>query len=414
MQIVLKLPNLNFATATSTFFMLPIFQLYMYVSMPIDTQGLVDLYLLPFHIYTIMRAHITVRPYSHKKVDVGVGYSFCFLPCAVQATSNRSLINPPFVSWEHLDLLTFAYVPLKNAMHWQNYNGGLFFNHYPTFCKYSTSGIYDCDLTISPCAERYRGEYKCNVYDFDSSSMVTRRVTLELGGLKDTFERCEHPVPILNATLVSHNGSLSVNFSWTFAPLQDENATFCHHMLSLRSFQSSAPYDLEDKMEPPHGGPRYTMVDQQAHHHIFDNIDRVTYYQFELRIQSGLGTGNTRHYKQFSYLYYFGEQVPARVVEPVREHSVIRVRDGDPVTIPCEGAGTPSPTVLLLREVNSQPPQACSGCPIDKGNNIAAVSENDAGEYFCVAANTLVSCAEGFIYLCGGERGQEMDELFNH
>ena len=343
----------------------------------------------------IMHTHTTVRLYSQKDIDVGRKYAFCLVPCAIQATSNKSLINPPYVSWDRKDLLIFKFIPLENAMHWQNY--GLFFNHYPTYCKLregSTNGVYDCDLIISPCADRYRGEYRCNVHDFDGQTMVSRRVYIDLGGSKDTYERCEAPVPILDPQLVSGNDSLSVDFSWTFAPLQDENATFCRHVLSVRLFQSSVPYDFKDEMEPPHGGSRYTMVNQQASHHIFNNINQVTYYQFELRVQSGLGTGNVRYYKHFSHVLYYGIQLAAQVINPRMGHTVIRAIDGDPVTIPCEGTGTPSPTVRLLRQVDSTGPSACSDCPLDKGNYIPSVSPQDAGEYFCVAANTLVSCAQ--------------------
>ena len=182
-----------------------------------------------------------------------------------------------------------------------------------------------------------------------------------------------------------------MNFSWTFAPLENEDDTICRHVYSVRSFWSSVPYDLEDGMEPAHDRSiRYTQVNQLTHH-IFDGINRVTYYQFELRIQANLGATSATTYKHYSFLYYFGDQVSARVTEPVPSHSVIRARYGEQVTIPCIGAGTPTPSVFLLREVNSQPPSACSGCPIDKNNVITAVNFMDAREYFCVSANTLVS-----------------------
>ena len=184
-----------------------------------------------------------------------------------------------------------------------------------------------------------------------------------------------------------------MNFSWAFAPLENENDPICRHVYSVRSFWSSVPNVLEDGMEPAHDRSiRYTQVNQLTHH-IFDGINRVTYYQFEFRIQANLGATSATTYKHYSFLYYFGDQVSARVTEPVPSHSVIRARYGEQVTIPCIGAGTPTPSVFLLREVNSQPPSACSGCPTDKGNVITAVNIMDAGEYFCVSANTLVSCA---------------------
>ena len=179
------------------------------------------------------------------------------------------------------------------------------------------------------------------------------------------------------------NTTLSVNFSWTFAHLEYENATICHQILfSVRSHQSSVPYDFEDNMEPPGDSGNFVSVNQQTYY-IFNNISRFTYYQFELRIQSPPISS-----KYQSYVYYFGDQVPARVTDPASGHSVIQVHEGDSVTIPCNGTGTPTPSVLLLTSELQQ----CEGCPpVNINNFIAAVSEQDTGEYFCVAANTLVS-----------------------
>ena len=184
--------------------------------------------------------------------------------------------------------------------------------------------------------------------------------------------------------LLSSNDSPSVNFSWT--PLGRENRTICHHTFSVRVHQSSIPYDFEDNMEPPHDpSGRYEEVNQQTNY-IFNDINRDTYYLFELRVQSP-----PRSNIYYSYVHYFGDQVPARVIDPVRGHTVIRVTEGDSVTVPCEGTGIPTPTVRLLREVMSVP-QACSGCPpINKNNVFDSVRQQDAGEYYCVAANTLVS-----------------------
>ena len=184
------------------------------------------------------------------------------------------------------------------------------------------------------------------------------------------------------------NTTLSVNFSWTFAHLEYENATICHQILfSVRSHQSSVPYDFEDNVEPPGDRGNFVSVNQQTYY-IFNNISRFTYYQFELRIQSPPSISS----KYQSYVYYFGDQVPARVTDPVSHHSVIRANEGDSVTIPCEGTGIPTPSVLLLKEVTSELQLGCEECPsVNRNNFIAAVSEQDAGEYFCVAANILVS-----------------------
>jgi hypothetical protein len=183
--------------------------------------------------------------------------------------------------------------------------------------------------------------------------------------------------------LLSHNDSLSVNLSWT--PLERENITICHHTFSVRVHQSTVLYDFEDNMAPPHASGRYEQVNQQTYY-IFNNINRDTYYLFELRVQAP-PQSNIYH----SYVHYFGDQVPARVITPVPGHSVIRVTEGDSVTVPCEGTGIPTPSVLLLREVTSVP-QGCSGCPpVSKNNVFESVSQRDDGEYYCVAVNTLVS-----------------------
>ena len=139
-------------------------------------------------------------------------------------------------------------------------------------------------------------------------------------------------------------------------------------------------------MEPPHDpSGRYEEVNQQTNY-IFNDINRDTYYLFELRVQSP-----PRSNRYYSYVHYFGDQVPARVTDAVQDRTVIRVTEGDSVTVRCEGTGIPSPSVQLLREVMSIP-HTCSGCPpINKNNVFESVTQQDAGEYYCVAANTLVS-----------------------
>lgn len=210
-------------------------------------------------------------------------------------------------------------------------------------------------------------------------------------GRENTNTDCVTPDAILDAQLISDNGSLSVNFSWTF---ENENSTICYHIFSVRSFQSIVPYSFEDKTEPRspiYDRIRYTQVNQQTYH-IFVDIDRATYYQFELRIQASLGTKSPRVYKHFSFLYYFGDQVPARVTEPAMENTIIRAYLGHSVRLPCSGTGTPVPDTWVLRHPYAEPPQICEACPQSKGHNIAWITEYKSGDYFCVSINILVSC----------------------
>ena len=83
------------------------------------------------------------------------------------------------------------------------------------------------------------------------------------------------------------------------------------------------------------------------------------------------------------------------------------------VELPCAGSGIPSPLVRLLRDVDSRDPTECSECVLDL-NIITFVRESDAGEYFCVAANTLV---RWMICVCscrmlrvGGERKKGIEQ----
>ena len=191
--------------------------------------------------------------------------------------------------------------------------------------------------------------------------------------------------------------SYSVNFSWTF---ENDNSTICHHVFSVQSYQSSVPYDLEDKTEPIHVGAvyqRYTQVNQQTYH-IFADIDRTSYHQFELRIQANLFTTSVRVYRHFSFLYHFGDQVPAKVVEPASDNTVIRAYLGHLVILPCSGIGMPDPLSFVLRDPHMELP-ICDYCAYIGAyfSFIALVSEFDFGEYFCVTTNILVSC-EGCSY----------------
>ena len=328
-----------------------------------------------------------VRVYDkNRDMDIGEGHEWCRLPCSVQSTNGKNLINPPYVTWERTPDPKYSdlYIPITNGSFWKELD--LFFINIPHYCKIregTSSGIYDCDLYIRPCGERYTGNYRCVVYDFDGGSNVTHHFLYSSSSSSD-FARCVLPVVALNTLqLISSNESLSVNFSWT--PLESENVTICFHEFSVRQHRASVPYEFEDRMDPLQDSEKYTQVNQQTHH-VFNNINRHTYYLFELRVEA-----SSLSKRYHSYVYYFGDQVPARVTDPPSDHSVIRAREGDSVTVPCEGTGIPTPSVQLLREVTSTP-QACSGCPpVGKSNVFPSVRQRDAGEYFCVAANTLVS-----------------------
>ena len=328
-------------------------------------------------------------------MDVNVGYRDCFLPCVVQSSTNKSLVNPPHVSWElNIPGPSFVFRPIKEAQFWYE-TRSLLFHRTPTYCteRPNSNGVYECDLTIKPCGEHYSGLYRCKVYDFDAGNELSHLVYLELEGSKDSFEDCVTPNVIFSATLVPDSvGTFSVNFSWAFAAVK-ENKTICRHALSVRSFNSSVPYDFEDKQAPRSSKYRsqiYTMV-SDTNFHVFPRINRAYYYQFELRIQANLLTTSAYTYNRYSHVYHFSSQNPAAIVEPSLSHTVIRATVGENVEIPCRGIGNPSPSVFLLRTVDSSPPSSCPGCPVDKGNNFSPVTENDAGEYYCVAANTLVS-----------------------
>ena len=329
---------------------------------------------------------------SQGQVDVTVGYHTCFVPCVVQSNSNKSLVNPPFVNWERSELQNFSFRPIREAQYWYT-SYGLLFQHIPTYCteRPNSNGVYDCDLVISPCGVNYDGLYRCNVYDFDGGNELSHDVPLYLDGQKHSYKYCTTPDVILYATLVPDTaGSFSVNFSWVFAAVE-ENETICHLILSVRSFTSSVPYDFEDELAPRSVrflSQKYTTV-RDASFHVFPGVNRACYHQFELRIQAFVWIPKT--FNHYSYVYYFSYQSPAAIIEPSQLHTVIRATVGDDVQITCRGTGTPSPSVFLQREVTSLPPQSCPGCPVVKGNKFSPVTLNDAGEYYCIAANTLVS-----------------------
>ena len=358
-----------------------------------------------------MYAHTTVHVYDERRLeDVAENFASCFIPCTVRTTDGKELIHPPYVRWDLFYSLKRTYIPLSDVKFWKGFE--LFFFDYPTYCTLRDGpigGVYDCDLHLIPCPTRYEGEYRCTVYDFFSGTNVTNRHSLTFGASSDSGAGCVLPGVLLNRPqLLSSADSPSVNFSWT--PHGRENRTICHHTFSVRIHQSSVPYDFEDNMEPPHDpNGRYEEVNQQRSY-IFNNIKRNTYYLFELRVQSP-----PRFDRYYSYVHYFGDQVPARVTDPVPSHTVIRVTEGDSITVPCEGTGIPTPSVLLLREVTNVP-QACGGCPpVTKNNFFESVRQQDSGEYFCVAVNTQVSAEQlsnEYYYgltLRDGGRGRERE-----
>ena len=329
----------------------------------------------------------------------------CFLPCSVQSSTNKSLPNRPYVVWKRQVLLPDPeYVRLNDAQYWRD-NSQIFYSNVPTRCteRRNSSGVYDCDIIISRCVSGYYGAYQCNVYDFDNGVQLSRIVQIDLGGARDSFVECVTPDVILNAALLDGNTttSPSVNFSWTLVPTDDENATICTLDYSVRRFTSTVPYDFEDETEPATrriDDIRYINLEHGGTSHIFSGISTRHYYQFHLRVTASRTTSSVQTFHHYSYIYFFGQQVPARVVNPIVEYTTIRGTVGDEVNIPCEGVGTPNPSVLLLREVSTVPPLACGNCPLNKGTFIPDLSLHDAGEYFCVSANILVSLARSMRY----------------
>ena len=254
-------------------------------------------------------AHTTVRLIQQNKVDVFEGYRKCFLPCAVQSDNNKTLVNRPFVHWELYDLKDRTFKPLRDAKFWYD-KAGLFFQDNPTYCtlRPDSNGIYDCDLIIQPCAKKYGGRYRCSVYDFDSGSEVSLLVMLDIGGHKDSFEDCVTPEPSLNvATFTDENGTLSANFSWKLSETP-RNQTVCRLVFSVRSFNSTVPYDFEDHQEPVAARDIRFIPSQNVNFFVFEGIDQRRYHQFQLRVQSNLRTASAETNKYTSFVYYFEQQ----------------------------------------------------------------------------------------------------------
>ena len=128
-------------------------------------------------------------------------------------------------------------------------------------------------------------------------------------------------------------------------------------------FNSSVPFDFEDTTEPigsQYTDLRYTMLDYGLNYHIFTDIDTNRYYQFELREIADPDSTGVRAIQHFSYVHYFSEQRAARVIDPAQPHTVITVMEGQRVVFPCMGSGIPSPSVMLLRDVDGNNPLSCS------------------------------------------------------
>ena len=215
-------------------------------------------------------------------------------------------------------------------------------------------------------------------------------------------ENCVDPrnVTLDVALLTSENDTSHVNLTWELGVLDDTSCIVGHHKLSVRMFNSSDPFDFEDTLEPQgsqHTSLGYITIDSHRNDHVFKDVDKSLYYQFELRVRLTaliMRPDTSVEYiiythQHFSYIHYFDEQRAARVVDPVQPHTVIRATEGQKVVFPCMGSGIPSPLVTLIRDENSSNPINCSNCVIDL-NVTSAVGKEDAGEYFCVAENTLV------------------------
>ena len=182
--------------------------------------------------------------------------------------------------------------------------------------------------------------------------------------------------------------------------LRMTTAQFAIMHFSVRSYQSSVPYNLEDKTEPIYTCRSSIYIKgirkstNRSTYHIFADIDRTSHHHWvELRIQANLFTTSVRVYRHFSFLYYFGDQVPAKVIEPASNNTVIRAYLGHSVILPCSGIGMPDPLSFVLRDPPMELP-ICDYCTYIGAyfSFIAPVSEFDSGEYFCVISNILVSC----------------------
>ena len=118
---------------------------------------------------------------------------------------------------------------------------------------------------------------------------------------------CVIPEPNLNvATFTDENGTLSANFSWKLSETS-ESQTVCRLVFS-DSFNSTVPYDFEDHQEPVAASDIRFIPSQNVNFFVFEGIDRRRYHQFQLRIQSSLGTASAETNKYTSFVYYFGQQ----------------------------------------------------------------------------------------------------------
>ena len=84
---------------------------------------------------------------------------------------------------------------------------------------------------------------------------------------------------------------------------------------------------------------------------------------------------------------------PASLTKPRVNDEVVRVRVGERLTLRCEATGSPTPTVLLLKDIidftrSSQ--DYGEGTALRRERTFDPVQKEDEGLYVCLASNTLV------------------------
>ena len=84
---------------------------------------------------------------------------------------------------------------------------------------------------------------------------------------------------------------------------------------------------------------------------------------------------------------------PASLTKPRVNDEVVRVRVGERLTLRCEATGSPTPTVLLLKDIIdfTRPSQDYGeGTALRRERTFDPVQKEDEGLYVCLASNTLV------------------------
>ena len=85
--------------------------------------------------------------------------------------------------------------------------------------------------------------------------------------------------------------------------------------------------------------------------------------------------------------------VPASLTKPRVNDEVVHVRVGDRLTLQCEATGTPTPTVLLLKDIidfTRRSQDYGEGTALRRERTFEPVQKEDEGLYVCLASNILV------------------------